>query len=280
MRTTLLLGNPGSGKTTMACLTAVRRPVFLLDVDWKARSMANLEDAIKAGQLTYREVDEAFQEEDLEQSLKLLTANKKPTVAPRGWSTIARLIGDMDRKKDAAAAAAQTWVLDSWSRLVDHLDRDILYLDPNGTAVLSQRDWGHHNAALENTLSRVIAAARRQDKDLIITSHLKVVDLPGPHTKVIRTATGRPGESNRELLGTMDLRFAPSVGGQFAMRMGAFFEEVYRVEGVNGQYRAYVRSDGRYDLRSSFKLDKPDYPADFRQIWQNGRRNGRNGGTR
>jgi hypothetical protein len=169
---------------------------------------------------------------------------------------------------------AGTLVLDSATRLGDHLKRQILYLDPQGTSTLSQRDWGSYLGMFEETFSVLIDVARSADMDLIVCVHERVSEIPGPNTKIIRSPTGKSGESSREFIGTMQIKMAPSIEGQFGLRVASFFEEVYRLECIEGRWRCFTRPDGKYDLRTSYMLGAAEHDPDFRKIWKDGQRTG------
>src|SRR5262245_27478902 len=91
-RSLLLLGPAGSGKTTMAALTAPRQPVHIIDIDQKVMAMANLQDAVAAGDLTVEFFNEPLIREKLSLRALELATNKKPSTKPEGWIKIADII--------------------------------------------------------------------------------------------------------------------------------------------------------------------------------------------
>lgn len=265
-KTIMLQGPPGSGKTTMACLTAVRKPVHVLDIDRKLIAMASLRSAITSKALTYWELTEPLVEGNLLERARELSGNKKPTKQPQGWIKIAEMIQRLE--KDEEAQRAQTWVLDSFSMAVDHLVRLILYTSDKATAHMNQREWGALLQMCKETITIIIDGARTYDKDLIVTVHERVSEVPGPNTHVIRSAGGE-----REFIGQMNMRIAASVGGQFGLEMARYFEEVYglSVEMKAGKptWVCNVLPDGRRDLRTSFDVKGVAvHSCDFTKIWR------------
>ena len=82
MASIALMGPPGSGKTTMACLTSPP-PVHVVDIDRKIRSMASLRRVVENGNLTYREVGETLTEDSMSQRLDALVKDEKAQRPPK-----------------------------------------------------------------------------------------------------------------------------------------------------------------------------------------------------
>ena len=101
-----LMGPPGSGKTQMATLTAPRKPVHVVDIDRKIRSLARLQEAIKNGELTFKEIGETLSEDALKGRLDALIEDKKGLRPPKGWSNFANYIGTFESDEVVKKAVA------------------------------------------------------------------------------------------------------------------------------------------------------------------------------
>lgn len=269
MRTVLLLGPPGSGKTTMLATTVVNPPCHVIDIDGKVESMYNLNPSRESGALTFRELGETLVEDSLGRRAQLLAMHENPERPPRGWLKFADLVENLEKEEDSKRAG--TWAIDSLTMLGWHLKRKILYDDKRGTAALSPKNWGAYLNMWVETMSILKDLAKVNGKDLICTVHERMSEIPGANTKIIKVREG--DQTHTEYVGMLDYKIAASIEGQFGLQMGAFFEEVYALnvsveEGGGGvKWNCRVLPDGRRDLRNSFGLTKPDYPPDFRLIW-------------
>lgn len=259
------MGPPGCGKSTMIARTAVNRPVHFIDIDRKVLSCGlNLPD------VTVWELAEALTEDSMAERLRALVDNKKPKSAPQGWSKYSAMVDELPRRKEAMEAG--TWGIDSYTRLQDHLKRQILYLDAKGASNLSPRNYGALLGMLEESTAQLIDLAKAHGKDLIVTVHERVSEIPGPNTRVINQKNAQ-GEVEREFIGEMQIRIAPSIEGQFSGKMLSYFDEAYglHVDMVDGKpvWRCRVMPDGRRDLRTSIPVNGvADFPPDFREIWK------------
>jgi hypothetical protein len=258
----------------MIAKTAVKRPVHFLDIDRKLSTMANIQGELASGDVTFWEVTDPLVEERLSTRLTLLASNKKPARPPKGWDTFANYVDKLT--SDALALKAGTWAIDSATHLAMHLDRVITYHDPQGTSTFSPRNWGSFLKMWQETITILRDVARSLDKDLMLTVHEKPYEVPGPNTKVIYD-----GDKNRNFVGTLDLRVAASISGQFGAEIGSYFEEVYGlgVKIVNGkpEWVCRVKPDGKRDLRTSHAVTQDEYPPDFGIIW--GKKGGSTAGS-
>lgn len=264
----LLMGPPGSGKTTMAGLTAVRRPVHFIDLDRKVLSLANLRSAIDTGDITVWEVGDPLVEDTLAQRAKTLARNEKPPHDPKGWLTFSQLVDDLAVKPESMAAG--TWVVDSGTRAGSHLLR-LIIKSAGGTSAGNMRpaDWGAYLQMWQETITILIDHAKAQDKDFILTVHERLSEVPTATTKVQKKMQG--DMMQREYLGALDLGVAASIAGQFGIEIGSYFEEFYglRVEMTDKgpQWICRVHPDGKRNLRTSFTHSQSEFPCDFRKIW-------------
>ena len=129
-----LIGPSGAGKTVMACKTAIRRPVHVVDIDRKVASLAILRDLVDKGEITYKEVGETIQEDSIARRLEALVKNDKPARPPRGWTNLANYLGSIEN--DLTAKAAGTILIDSYTQMGLPLRSNIQYL-----AGLSKFEW-------------------------------------------------------------------------------------------------------------------------------------------
>ena len=269
MKSAVLMGPPGSGKTTMACLTAVRTPVHVIDVDRKLSSMANLQGAFASGKLTSWEVEDPLVEETLGQRVAIVAKNQKSLKPPKGWLSFASMVDRLPT--DPISKGAGTWFIDSLTRLAAHLDRSIAYQSGTAGQVFSPRDWGSFLKMLQETITILIDLARAHDKDIIFSVHERSSEIPGPNTKVMQKRVG--DMIQREYIGVLDLKVIASIAGQFGNELGSYFEEVYglavRLNDNNmPEWFCRVLPDGKRDLRTSFTVKQAEFPPDFLAIWR------------
>lgn len=268
-RTVLLIGPPGSGKTTMACLTAKRKPAHALDIDRKIAGQANLEGAIANGDLTFWEVSEPLVEVSLSNRAKELSTNTKMTKPPKGWLRYAQLVDDLTTKPEGLNAG--TWVVDSYTFLATHLLRHIMYVSNNTSGNMRPQDWGALLQMMQEATTIIMDLAKEHDKDLIVTVHERVSEVPVPGSnKVMMKQTG--DMKTREYLGAMNLKVAASIQGQFGIELARFFNEVYGLsivmEDDKPVWKCRVKPDSVRDLRTSFNLDREEYEPNFAKIWR------------
>lgn len=265
---TLLIGPPGSGKSSMIGRTAPG-PVHIIDVDRKIASMHILADRISAGDLTFWELQETIAEEGLERRAQRFADNKKPERAPKGWQAFAQMVDKLG--KDPTALAAETWAVDSLTQLAPHLKANILFHSDQGRATFSPREWGYWLSMWTETITVLRDTARTFDKNLILTVHERVSEVPNSSTKLIHEKDSQ-GQVQRVFLGSMDMRIAASLEGQFGIQIGSYFEEVYQLrvdmEGDKPRWICRVKPDGRRDLRTSFDVKELEFEPDFRKIWK------------
>lgn len=267
-RTTALMGPPGSGKTTMACLTAFRKPVHAIDADRKILSQGNLRNAIDKKELTVREVDEPLVEVALDRRVRELATNTKMTKDPNGWIKFAQLVEEL--KTDADAQAAGTWFVDSWTRVNAHLLRHLMRVSDNKSGNMRPQDWGALLQMSQESMTILIDLARQYDKDLIVSVHERFSEIPKAGGKVMMKQQG--DMRTRDYVTPMDVKVAASVQGQFGNEFGAYFNEVYSLrvdmDGDKPRWVCRVHPDGVRDLRTSFMLTQSEFEPDFRKIWK------------
>lgn len=267
-KSVLLIGPPGSGKSTMACLTAVHKPVHALDIDRKLRAMANLASAFESKQLTSWELEETISEGSLADRVKNISTNTKPTREPRGWNQFAKFVERLP--SDEVSKRAGTWYVGSATLLSYHLVQSILFNDPKANVVFSPREWQYFLYVWQETITILIDTAKANGKDLIIDVHERPGEVPTAGAKVMYSGSG--ANRTREIIGTLDLKVWASIGGQFGGLIGAFFEEVYGLSvEIDGSHKpkwvCRLDPDGKRDLRCSFAHSTSEVEPDFRKIW-------------
>lgn len=268
MATIALMGPPGSGKTTMAGLTAPG-PVHVVDIDRKVRSMALLKKLVAAEHLTYHEIGETISEDSIARRLDSLVKDEKMARAPRGWTNFANYIGELE--KDEQARKAKTIVIDSYTQLAMHMKAHIQFL--RGKSKFAWDDWSTWKSMWTEVTTILVDYALSNDKHLIITLHERVSEKPGQQTGKVMVTTGAKGEKSREYLGTMDVRIAGSIEGAFGLEFGSYFTDVYglRVEAERDKAPRWicrVQPDNQRDLRCSFNVEgRVEFDPDFKKIW-------------
>lgn len=265
----MLIGPPGSGKSTMACLTAVHKPVHALDIDRKLRAMANLAPLFEKGLLTSWEMSETIGEGNLAERVKLVAKNTKPSREPQGWNKFAQKVETLGKDEDSKRAG--TWYIGSLTILSHHLVQAILFNDEKANVVFSPREWQYFLYCWQETITALIDTAKANGKDLIVDVHERPGEVPNPGAKVMYTGSGT--SRVREIIGTLDLKVWASIGGQFGGLIGSYFEEVYGLHvDVDSQgkpiWRCRIDPDGKRDLRCSFIHSESEVESDFRKIWK------------
>jgi hypothetical protein len=286
-----LIGPPGTGKTVMACLTAPRKPVHVVDIDRKVRVTALLLDALKKGELTYKEISDTLAEDGLNQRMLAYLKDEKIARPPRGWSNIANYVGSMESDPKAKAAGTILW--DSYTSGAMHMRSHIQYL--TAKSKFQWDAWSTWKAMHEETTTTMIDYAltcqdckkihaldeqydhANNDKDLIFTIHERVSEKPGDRStgvRVTETPNVKTGVAMRskEYLGTMDILIAGSIEGAFGLQFGTYFTDVYRLfidmKGGVPTWRCRVLPDGLRDLRCSFNVKGvAEWDPDLAKIW-------------
>ena len=194
----LLVGPPGSGKTTMA-LTAPK-PMIVLDCDNKLHKMVSAEAALKSGQVIQWAIDEPLSEVSLTRMAGFdpSPAAKVTVPRPKGYLQLASMIDKLvdggciiDGKKIA------TVVLDSYTSMNEHLKRLLMAVNSTTTMTLPLYGTALTNfETLNNTMLRLPA-------NIIFVCHESV--------------------DKDELTGKISMR--PLIDGSMKEKIGKDFEE-------------------------------------------------------
>lgn len=273
-RITLLQGRPGAGKTMMSCLTAVRKPVYVMDIDRKLAGHEWAAKPIASGALRVWELAETLDEVNLNSRIKQLTENTAANVAPQGWKKFADHYNTLSTNKDAMESG--TWVVDSATRLGDHFQTHISFLAKKNKLTFDQ--WMTYLKGWHATMSVLVDLAMKHDKDLIVTVHEKDRETAGDETTGVKYEYVKSGEGvakQRVLQGTMDIQIVPTIDGSFAGVMASYFQEVYHLyvkestsETAMPEWKCRVVPDGKRALRTSFPVKQPVFKPDFKEIWK------------
>lgn len=275
-KTAILQSDPGHGKSRMACLTAVNKPVHVIDMDRKIGSAEWAMAAIEAKELTYWELAEAVDDTNLRNRLNTLAQvspaeRKGPTIAPRGIATFAEYVYSMPKNPDAQRAG--TWVFDSATALNEHAKAQISFIAKRDKFAFDQ--WAALKTWWMDTFEFTRDLAREYNKDLIWTVHERVKENPGERVTGARVSYVDSGEGKSrvvEYVGQQDVDVWASIDGAFGGLIGSKADEYYylyvEVNGEKVEWKCRVQPDGRRALRTSFNVTQAVFPPDFARIWK------------
>lgn len=271
--TTLLQGEPGCGKSRMACLTAIHKPVYVLDIDRKVASAGWARAALQNEQLFYWELDEPMDEENLKLRVAHLASkeNQKASIAPQGWNKFAEKVANLGN--DENFMKSNTLNVDSLTLLGEHFKSHLMWLVGKNKYTWDQ--WNAYKIGWTRTIDALRSVAKKYNKDLIMTVHERTGEAPGDRsTGVAYTTSIKDGEATRqrEIKGTLDLKIWASIDGSFGALIGAQMDEYYHLY-VNAsdekvEWKCRVWPDGRRPLRTSFMVKQAVFNPDFREIWK------------
>lgn len=271
-KTICLQGDPGGGKSKMACETAINKPVHVADIDRKILSAAWAEPLIASGALTVWELEEPIDKTNFGSRIASLVKMEKPPVRPTGWVKFGEYF---NAHEDPAWKAAGTVVIDSLTILNEHLKTFIMY--DAGKSKFQFDQWSALKIGWMDTISAIRDLHREHNKDLILTVHERDKGQPGERSTGIKTeSTFSPtsGTTYQNVVqGVQDIKVWASIDGAFGDLIGAQTDEYYylfvEIDDGKPKWRCRVHPDGKRSLRTSFKCDKDVYDPDFRQIWGN-----------
>ena len=275
-RTTCLQGEPGCGKSMMACLTTPYKPIYVMDIDRKIRSAFWANDAITKGDLIVWELSEPVDETNLVSRLRALTTEQTkqgPTVRPKGFVTWAEQVYKLP--EIAKQTPFGTVLIDSLTILNEHIKSMIMYDAKRSKFTFDQ--WSALKIGWMDTFSFLRDLCRENGWDLIVTVHERVKEEPGDRTTGIKIESGMTaaGEITQVKIpqGTQDVKVWASIDGAFGDLIGAQCDEYYHlyVEMNNNKepkWRCRIHPDGRRSLRTSFKHTESVFDCDFRRIWK------------
>lgn len=269
MRTVILQGEPGCGKTMMACMTAVHKPVHVIDIDRKINSAGWATPLIESKQLTYWELGEAYDEDTIKARMMALTGESHPTRPPQGVARFAEYFYKMPSTEEGKAAG--TWVIDSATLLNYHAMAMLSYTTTH--IKLQFDDWAALQKWWLSTTSYIKDVAKEHNKDLIWTVHERDYDKVGPKTTGVKYEIDSKGNRQRNLQGTHDVKIVASITGAFGSIFGMIADEYYHLyTELDGDkkpvWKCRIHPDGVRALRTSFMHKEAVHDPDFRKIWR------------
>lgn len=244
----LLVGIPGSGKTTAAC--TAKPPVYLIDVDGKAHEMENLKPMIERGDLVIYHMKSRLIEDSL--AYRALHPDKPIKKQPGGYIEVIEILSRIT-DGDEEFSQFNTFVLDSLTRLCEHLKRLLIYHRGQGVfgkvniSKGSSKEvdtnwpaWGSYLSNLEE-LFDVATKYIPDGKNFICTAHEKQIVEKDPLTEV------------EVLKGIW-----PLIDGQMREKIAGYFNEVYWMyrKDIKGKSPEFLfrTSGNKYCARTSKDL--------------------------
>ena len=208
----LLIGPPGSGKTTAAC--SGPKPAYLIDIDGKAEQMQNLREGIEKGDIYVHHIKSRLVTDRL--SYRALHPDKPPKEEPEGYVEVVDLLNDII--EGTIAKEYPVIILDSLTRLVEHMKRLLIYHRGKGKfgkkkdeGDMNWPSWGSYLSNLEELFNAV--TVEMSDRHFICTAHQKNLVERDPITEV-EIVKG----------------YFPLVDGQMREKLAGYFNEVYYLE--------------------------------------------------
>jgi len=232
-----------SGKTTAACTG--HHPTALIDVDGKAHEMRNIQPLIKSGDVTIISVKAKLVEDRL--AYRAEFPNKGPKTMPKGYIETVEMLNDAIDNTNGFEKY-NTVVLDSLTRLVEHMKRLLVYHrtqklfgkfdEKKASDDLNWPSWGSYLSNLEEIFS---AIAGYMETDFICCAHTR--------EQIVKDEI-----TNSEYVEA----YWPMVDGQMREKLAGYFNEVYYLDpeekvGKPINYRFRTRGK-KYCARTSLPL--------------------------
>jgi hypothetical protein len=206
-----LLGQPGCGKTR-AVLTLPEDfyPVGMIDIDDKAGEMPELMPLRRAGKLDIFPVREAMIPNAADVRERLVSnsvLSRVPLAVVRTLEIANYISGDTTlAKSDPNRKPYKTLMIDTWSSLVEHIERSALFCQTSGL-LQGWNDWQKYRSIMEE----LIDGLKKQPINLIVNCHIG--------ERVQRSGSGTTATEKRW--------WEVQIKGSFKDRYAGYFNEVY-----------------------------------------------------
>jgi hypothetical protein len=251
---TLIVGPPGSGKSTAACTG--NPPCGLVDVDGKALEMVNLRPLIDKGDVVIIPIKSKMMEDRLAD--RALNPDKGIKTQPKGYLEVVDILNDII-DGEAQYDPFNTIILDSITRTIEHMKRLLIHLrgkgkfgkmSANKADDMNWPSWGSYLSNLEELFNGMTTFL--EGKDFVCCAHLKTLVEKDPITEV-------------EII----KGYWPMVDGQMREKIAGYFNEVYYMDvvekrGIDPEYRFRTRGK-KYCARTSMDLEE-FVPANLMEI--------------
>lgn len=222
---TLLVGPPGSGKTTAAATAPY--PNLFLDMDNKLHKMDNLKNILTAGNIIQWTPNERLFKGQLASFVRSATDPQAKFAQQRaaGYMKLAEVVDELESNQCRYnGVQLATVTLDSFTSVEEHLKR--LLMSANGVATISQPLWGTVLTNYENLLNALLSL---KGVNVIVIAHQK--------------------PTQNELTG--EITYSPLISGQMKDKIGKDFEEVYYLE------KSVVDKVAKYEMLTIGSSAKP-----------------------
>lgn len=258
---TLLIGPPGSGKTTAAVTACIANPPgVLIDVDLKAMDMVNIRPFIEEGIVDIIAIPDRLVGDRL--SERALHPDKPPKMQPTGYVTTVDILNDIVDGEEKYAKY-NTFILDSLTRLTEHLTRLLIYHRGQGKfgkKVDDDMNWPSWGSYLSN-LEEVFNVLCNSGRNFICTAHQKTI------TEKQAAMVGQQVVES-EIISC----YRPLIAGQMRDKLTGYFNEAYYMvtkDKASGTQYFFLTRGSKYDARTSLELDtlvKADLAPIMKQI--------------